>query len=323
MEDKKETDTRNKTDSKGNKKGSAGITSDMAGRAESSQFRKFVIPRDLLQSSAGLQAVIKLFSEALKKAQNEAENDPEKKDSEDNVKALFKHSISTANFCLQYYAEYLEGQDSAIKPEALYVAAIYFNYYKFTTDGLENTDLSGDALKELQDKKMSVNREIKNKSGQKEAMRYLFVQDKTGQSAHEIIFAANAIDNLMCIKNADGEYLSLITVFSIISASDSFNPDVIKKFEKMFIKQVQDGSSEFRITFSSMEEKQAFGRLDGELKASLFTVISMIMDKNDEQVSVEDLKTYDPQSRQLIVFTSDPDHPQEFFDRRTNTLYSM
>lgn len=312
-----------------NKKGTGAAGSGKSEKKDSKKkdkqvgFRVTQIPQEMYRKSPGIQSMVRLFTEALKKAEQSAGDEGGKNEEKEYILALFSHAIATANYCLQYYDAYLKDRYKGIKPEALYIAAIYFNYYKFTTDRLENKDLTVEEMKTLYEKKQQTNLQIRKNSGQEEAVRYLFVQDEEGQMAHEVIFAANAIDNLMCIKNPDGDPLSLTTVFSILSTSDSFNPEVIKNFEKYFIKQVQLGSEEFRLSFASVEEKTAFKGLDDSIKEALFTVISMVMEKEDEQISVEDLKTYDPKSRHLIVFTSDPEKPQQFFDRRTNTLYTM
>lgn len=281
---------------------------------DNDRFRTFSIPQELAVRSAGIRSAVKMFV-TKQKSSDKAEAE--------RVKDIFRHAVSTANFTYQYYTEYLKGK-SQIDPDALYIAAIYFNYYKLTTEGAENKDLTAEELRNLMKRKSEVNAEIRGKSGQGEAVKYLFVTDDTGKTAHEVIFAANAIDNLMCIKNDKDEPLSLATVFSIMSSSESFSPEVVRNFEKMFIRQIKDGAEEYKISFSSSEEKTAFGSLDKRIRDSLFTVISMVMDSETEgrQVSVEDLRNAGD-NRQLIVFTSDPDRPQQFYDKRTNTLYTI
>lgn len=283
-------------------------------RKENDRLRTFTIPAGIYERSVGVRDAKRMVEKKLKM---EDAKDAEK------IISIYNHSISTANFTYLYYNEYLKGK-TEIDPDSLYLAAIYFNYYKFTVKDDTDREPTQNETIDLMRKKQQTNREIRELSGQQEAVRYLFVTDAVGKSAHEIIFAANAIDNLMCIKNAKGEPLSLATVFSVISSSESFSPIVVKNFEELFVHQIHDSAKEYKISFASQEEKTAFEGLDNNVKNSLFTVISMVIDDGDDlgQISVEDLKNADS-SKQLIVFTSDPTKPQQFYDKRTNTLYSI
>lgn len=296
-----------------------------------SRFREFGVPKEIEENSAEWQTVRMIFAKGIgdgQKADKEAGDENRTKESE--AVALWKHAVSTANLCYQYYKEYMEkaGNYPQINETDLYIAAIYFNYYKLSTGGDEHKDLSPDKEKELLAKQIEVSKELREKNSRSQTIKYLFVQDHDYQYAHEIIYVANTLDNLLCLRDSSDEPLSLFSVFSILAQYDGFNPGIVKNFEKMFVGQIKESADTFRLTFTSIDEKRAYTELAPKVRDSFVAAIAEALGTDKNTISV---KTLEPESGQetsdgdgkLIVFASDPRKPVKFYDKRTMTLYSL
>lgn len=294
-------------------------------------FRNKDIPNEIEANSSEWPLIKTTFARRIAEAQKfDKDNGDENMTSYKNACAVWDHALSTAGFCYQYYNEFIkpDKEMKAVRPVDMYLAAVYFNYYKLLTNGAEHQDLTPDENRELIKKQIDSNRSIKEGNAGSNTLKYLFVEDRTYQYAHEVIFVANTLDNLLCLKTEDGEYLSLFSVFQILSGCSSFNPAVVKNFEKLLVGQVRDSSDVLKITFSSAEEKNAFTGLTAKIRNSVLAAITEAMGNDEGDMEVNRLNDDSDEEnrkkdRQLIIFESNPSRPQQFYDKRTKTLYSL
>lgn len=238
----------------------------------------------------------------------------------DNNKELYKHILSTANFVYMYCSEY----EPNIDKNNIYSAAILFNYWKINTPmelikKKEKTHAEEQKVMNI----MHMTQKDILKNVPKEITDILYVVEEKEQKMYEIIYTCNALDNLLCLENADGDNISIISALTILAIGRNFNPIIVKNFRNFFQKKIISSAEEFKISFNSKEEMKAFNELKDDVKDSLLSAVSMITTEDDPEVVVKEMKNIGDKQKQIVMFDSNIQKKQRFYDKHTNTLYEI
>lgn len=235
-------------------------------------------------------------------------------------KELYEHTLSTANFTYMYCSEY----EPSIDKNNMYSAAVLFNYWKINTpmELITKKEKTFAEEQKITNIMQTTQKDIL-KNVPKEITDILYVVEEKEQKMYEIIYTCNALDNLLCLKNADDDNLSIISALTILAISRNFNPVIVKNFKKFFQKKITASAEEFKISFTSKEEMKSFNELKDDVKDSLLSAVSMITTEDDSEIVVKEMKNIGGKQKQIVMFDSNTQEKQRFYDKYTNTLYEM
>lgn len=267
------------------------------------EIRIYDIPKQFLREESPLKKTLKTLMEQRKS----------------NIE-LYNHIVSTANFVYMYCQTYEKTDEHEI--ENMFIAAVLFNFWKVSVpkETLSHRDKTHDEEVKTAKTIFSMKNSIL-KTFPKEITDIIYITDKDMQHMHEIIYTCNALDNLLCLKDEEGKQFSIPVAMSILASSRNYNPSIVKKLRDFFTKNITKSSEEFKITFSSKEEMKDFESMSDDQKDSLFSVVSLVATEDNGEVDIKEINKLSPKREQIIMFSSENESDQKFYDKNKKILY--